>query len=254
MIECACGRGAFDPERFKACYSCYEDRRSSYEACIICGGWHNPSFALCYKCRQGEDKEERDVAAAEMRELIFNLDGRMCCRCGSSAFLQVDHIRPCKKGGGPQTWNLQTLCRPCCFDKNGKWDNNATIVLIDRMVMFYSSSILTALLEGNEEAQLIAAMDDLMNTTDWRNRPMPPHDADRIQRYIGAHPGAERQLAGATSAPAAEAIPPHTPAVDIGPCAACATPIVRYGPAAHGTLCPGCVDRLPPSRYRKKSP
>lgn len=251
--KCGCGRGAYDDDKFSACYSCYEDRRSTYDACVICGAWHNPAFALCYKCRQGEDKEERDVAAHEMRELIFMLDGHACCHCGGDAFLQVDHIRPCKKGGGPQTWNLQTLCRPCCFDKNGKWDNLATMILIDRMVRFYSSSILMALLEGNEEAQLIAAMDDLMNTTTWRDRPAVTHDRDRVERYIADHPGTARQLAGASLAPAAGAIPPHTRAVDIGPCATCATPIVRYGPGAHGTLCSDCVARLPCDRYRKRS-
>lgn len=252
MIECMCGRGNYDEERFSACYFCFEDRRSTYDACIICGAWHNPAFALCYKCRQGDNKEERDLAAAEMRQLIFQLDGGTCRRCGTAEQLQVDHIRPCKKGGGAQTWNLQTLCRPCCFEKKDRWNNAETMVLIDRMVRFYSSSVLIDLLEGNEEAQLIAAMDDLMDTTQWRNRTAPVHDSDKVLQYIHTHPGAERHLARAPLAHTAGAIPPGTRANEIGSCATCATPIVRYGPNARGTLCPDCVAKLPRDRYRKK--
>jgi hypothetical protein len=51
-------------------------------------------------------------------------DGYSCIKCGKSKseaeFLDVDHIKPFKKGGTHKLKNLQTLCREC-HEKKEPW-------------------------------------------------------------------------------------------------------------------------------------
>ena len=53
-----------------------------------------------------------------VRRLALDRDGWRCVLCGRAGRLEVDHIKPLKDGG--DMWdlaNLQSLCRPCHFQK-----------------------------------------------------------------------------------------------------------------------------------------
>ena len=55
---------------------------------------------------------------AILRQQVLDRDGWRCCARGRPGRLEVDHIRPRFLGG--DDWdvdNLQTLCRPCHFEK-----------------------------------------------------------------------------------------------------------------------------------------
>lgn len=56
----------------------------------------------------------------ELRQRIFERDGRRCKGCGSEHGLEVDHIHPESKGGTLAEENLQTLCRPCNARKGAR--------------------------------------------------------------------------------------------------------------------------------------
>lgn len=48
-----------------------------------------------------------------LRHQTFARDGRSCTACGSSRFLEIDHIKPVNVGGLPTLDNLRVLCRTC---------------------------------------------------------------------------------------------------------------------------------------------
>ena len=54
-----------------------------------------------------------------VRRLVLERDGYRCRACGkASGRFEVDHIIPLSFSGAPfDMENLQTLCRPCHFDK-----------------------------------------------------------------------------------------------------------------------------------------
>ena len=52
----------------------------------------------------------------EISNAVKKRDGHKCRKCGSAAFLQVDHIVPIAKGGRTIKANLWTLC-DCCHSK-----------------------------------------------------------------------------------------------------------------------------------------
>lgn len=131
--ECPCGRGGYDPEQYSSCYQCFIDRRADYLSCIWCGRWHSPRFVACYHCRQSGDRDEASIA---LRQLILHRDGHRCQRCDARegdprydpnldrevfASLQIDHIKPCARGGTADEWNLQVLCGVCNRTKGAHW-------------------------------------------------------------------------------------------------------------------------------------
>lgn len=116
---CLCGRGDYDDEKYSGCYECFLDRRSDYVECIFCGRWHNPKFGTCFKCRSSSPG--REEAGQALRLVILARDSFTCRMCGSDELLQVDHIRPCRAGGKPWPWNLQTLCADCNRIKGDGW-------------------------------------------------------------------------------------------------------------------------------------
>ena len=52
-----------------------------------------------------------------VRESVFNRDGRKCLRCGSTDDLSIDHVVPLAKLGTNDPDNLQTLCKRCNASK-----------------------------------------------------------------------------------------------------------------------------------------
>ena len=56
-----------------------------------------------------------------VRRAAIERDGYRCRHCGTARpgrSFEVDHIRPLSEGGSAfDMENLQTLCRPCHFDK-----------------------------------------------------------------------------------------------------------------------------------------
>ena len=54
-----------------------------------------------------------------VRRAAIERDGYRCRACGKAAGrFEVDHIIPLSEGGAPyELEGLQTLCRPCHFDK-----------------------------------------------------------------------------------------------------------------------------------------
>lgn len=47
------------------------------------------------------------------RQKIYERDGYVCLKCGTSGDLSIDHIVPLSKGGSNKRFNLQTLCLTC---------------------------------------------------------------------------------------------------------------------------------------------
>lgn len=56
----------------------------------------------------------------EIREAVLARDGYRCVKCGSTQYLEVDHILPYSLGGTNELSNLQTLCRKCNSEKSNK--------------------------------------------------------------------------------------------------------------------------------------
>ncbi|MGA5543511.1 HNH endonuclease [Mycobacterium sp. NPDC051198] len=137
-VRCCCGRGYYDPETYNCCYSCYVDRRSRLIRCILCGRRHSPEYNTCYTCRSIPG---RDEAATNLRIDILLRDDCRCRICGSTAQPEVDHIKPCAKGGTAVPWNLQILCHTCNHNKGVSWKlgrgaDQARITLIHLYLTF----------------------------------------------------------------------------------------------------------------------
>lgn len=61
-----------------------------------------------------------DWLAPEVREAIYQRDGRSCVYCGRTppeVTLTVDHVHPRQLGGRDDPSNLVTACRQCNSDK-----------------------------------------------------------------------------------------------------------------------------------------
>ena len=56
----------------------------------------------------------------DIREAVLARDGYRFVRCGSTQYLEVDHIFPYSLGGTNELSNLQTLCRKCNAEKSNK--------------------------------------------------------------------------------------------------------------------------------------
>ena len=55
---------------------------------------------------------------AVVRRAVLARDGRRCRQCGKAGRMEVDHVRPLRRGGDPYGLdNLQALCRVCHIAK-----------------------------------------------------------------------------------------------------------------------------------------
>lgn len=76
--------------------------------------WKKRSNAPITKDKQqtGNTRDTRYIPDS-VRQEVFERDGRRCANCGSTFYLEFDHIIPLAKGGATSVKNLQVLCRQC---------------------------------------------------------------------------------------------------------------------------------------------
>jgi 5-methylcytosine-specific restriction endonuclease McrA len=119
---CSCGTDFYDAEEYSSCYHCFLERRSDYLSCIYCGRWHNPKYEMCWRCAgEPSGRAEREEAARSLREAIMARDRFECYDCAATDHLQIDHVKPCAKGGNARPWNLLTRCLTCNQLKGAQW-------------------------------------------------------------------------------------------------------------------------------------
>jgi 5-methylcytosine-specific restriction endonuclease McrA len=149
---CVCERGYYNDCEYNSCYECYLDRREAYLSCVWCGRWHSPKYATCFKCRM---QYGRDEAGRDLRVEILSRDGFRCQYCDESeGQLQIDHIKPCARGGTADPWNLQVLCSECNRDKHARWERHGPHFLARVGLMHYYFTFLWKYLTADQQATL----------------------------------------------------------------------------------------------------
>lgn len=61
-------------------------------------------------------RDSRSIAP-DIKAQVWQRDGGRCVECGSTHYLEFDHIIPLSRGGATSVANLQILCRGCNRDK-----------------------------------------------------------------------------------------------------------------------------------------
>jgi HNH endonuclease len=56
----------------------------------------------------------------DVKNAVWQRDGGKCVQCGSSSYLEFDHIIPHTKGGANTVGNIQLLCRNCNLKKSDR--------------------------------------------------------------------------------------------------------------------------------------
>lgn len=113
------------PER-QACSLCRKERRamvsvSGVMMCQRCNAQRTKSLSAARTKRRRilEWKAGEPITAA-IRKGVFERDGEMCRKCGTTEKLSIDHIRPLFWHGSNDAENLQALCLPCNSSKATK--------------------------------------------------------------------------------------------------------------------------------------
>jgi hypothetical protein len=68
---------------------------------------------------KGGERDTRYVPH-HLQNAVWHRDGGQCVQCGSTAYLEYDHIIPLSKGGATSLNNLQVLCRNCNLAKGSR--------------------------------------------------------------------------------------------------------------------------------------
>ena len=58
-------------------------------------------------------KQDTRYIPDSVRQEILERDGYKCKKCGSTSYLEFDHIIPRSRGGATSAKNIQVLCRRC---------------------------------------------------------------------------------------------------------------------------------------------
>jgi hypothetical protein len=75
----------------------------------------------CISARmRGAIQEETMKLDDCIKQKVFERDGRVCKKCGSTDKLCIDHIFPVSRGGFTVLENLQVLCEKCNLQKSNK--------------------------------------------------------------------------------------------------------------------------------------
>ena len=56
----------------------------------------------------------------DVKHAVWQRDGGKCTQCGSTSYLEYDHIIPHTKGGANTLANVQLLCRSCNLKKSDR--------------------------------------------------------------------------------------------------------------------------------------
>jgi 5-methylcytosine-specific restriction endonuclease McrA len=64
-------------------------------------------------------QKSKGNVTTEQIQLLFE-NNRLCKKCSSSEYLEIDHVQPLSKGGLHIIENLQILCRKCNRSKGAK--------------------------------------------------------------------------------------------------------------------------------------
>ena len=56
----------------------------------------------------------------DVKNAVWQRDGGKCTQCGSTSYLEFDHIIPHTKGGANTLENVQLLCRSCNLKKSDR--------------------------------------------------------------------------------------------------------------------------------------
>jgi HNH endonuclease len=56
----------------------------------------------------------------DVKNAVWQRDGGKCTQCGSTSYLEFDHIIPHTKGGATTVANIQLLCRSCNLKKSDR--------------------------------------------------------------------------------------------------------------------------------------
>lgn len=99
--------------------------------CIWITGFHNHQSPHHMEepsrlpCPPGvENRFNHSPVTKAQRAAIFERDGHKCVECGSTRWLQIDHIVPTSKGGSSDNDNLRTLCKKC---NEKKWNREQVV-------------------------------------------------------------------------------------------------------------------------------
>jgi hypothetical protein len=83
-----------------------------------------PRPAWVLACPIELPRKRRGAIPRAVREVVRERDGNACRTCGSTADVQLDHIKPWCRGGADTVDNLQCLCGLC---NRRKWHTDKNI-------------------------------------------------------------------------------------------------------------------------------
>lgn len=66
------------------------------------------------------ERQEWNALRTELTPVILERDGAICCYCGSTDDLTIDHVTPLARGGSNDLANLVVACRICNSSKGAR--------------------------------------------------------------------------------------------------------------------------------------
>ena len=69
---------------------------------------------------EGSDYQRGPLYRANLREAVYERDGRWCLYCGSAERLEIDHVVPRSRGGSDAPHNRVAACHACNHEKDNR--------------------------------------------------------------------------------------------------------------------------------------